>query len=104
MGLANPSTDRSRGAREDRTRMRLAVRDLEQALAMASFDREDAWTQRLIDSLGALQTALRETGASANSEGSMLGGLFKSSPGYRVGPTDYARITTSYRSRSRKYV
>jgi ATP phosphoribosyltransferase regulatory subunit HisZ len=60
--------------------MRLAVRGLEQALATASFDREDVWTQRLIDSLGTLQTALRETRASADSEGSMLGGLVHEFP------------------------
>src|SRR5689334_11707213 len=80
MYRANLSTDRSRGAREDRTRMRLAVRDLEQALATASFDRENVWTQRLIDSLGTLQTALRETRVSADSEGSMLGGLVHEFP------------------------
>jgi ATP phosphoribosyltransferase regulatory subunit HisZ len=49
-------------------------------LATASFDREDVWTQRLIDSLGTLQTALRETRASADSEGSMLGGLVHEFP------------------------
>ena len=80
MDRANLSIDRSRGAREDRTRMQLAVRDLEQALATASFDREDVWTQRLIDALGTLQTALRETRASADSEGSMLGGLVHEFP------------------------
>jgi hypothetical protein len=60
--------------------MRLAVRDLEQALATASFDREDVWTQRLLDSICTLQTALRETRASADSECSMLGGLVQEFP------------------------
>jgi hypothetical protein len=60
--------------------MLLAIQDLEQALATASFDREGVWAQRLIDTLGSLQTALRETRESAHSEGSMLGVLVREFP------------------------
>jgi ATP phosphoribosyltransferase regulatory subunit HisZ len=60
--------------------MLLAIEDLEEALATASFDREGFWAQRLIDSLGSLQTALRETRESAQSEGSMLGQLVREFP------------------------
>lgn len=80
MDRVHPSTDRSYGARENRARMLLAIQDLEQALAAASFDREGVWAQRLIDSLGSLQTALRETGESADSEDSMLGVLVSDFP------------------------
>ena len=80
MDRVHVSTDRSCGAREDRARMLLAIQDLEQALATASFDREGVWAQRLIDSLGSLQTALRETRESAQSEGSMLGVLVRECP------------------------
>lgn len=60
--------------------MLLAIQDLEQALATASFDREGVWAQRLIDTLGSLQTALRETRESAQSEGGMLGQLVREFP------------------------
>jgi hypothetical protein len=62
----------TRYARDDRARILTAIGGLEQALASASFAREEAWRKRIAEMLGRLQEGLRETRESANAQGSLL--------------------------------
>jgi hypothetical protein len=67
-------------ARHGRSRMVLAMRDLEDGLAAASTTRERPWTQYVHKSLVELQRALRETRQTADAEESLLHDLAQEYP------------------------
>ncbi|TWU27635.1 hypothetical protein [Bythopirellula polymerisocia] len=72
--------DQTQVAREARTRMVVATRELENALAAASWHREDLWHQHVHDTLVVLQTSLSDTCNSANSEESLMSEVVTESP------------------------
>lgn len=80
MEQAQLATGQTNVARDDRARMVRAIQNLEQALASASFDREDAWGQQITESLTALQMALRETRETADAKGGLFEELVQNFP------------------------
>lgn len=72
--------EQTQAARDERVRMVVAARELENALSAASWHRERDWYRRVQDSLIVLQTALRDTRDAANEEGSLLSDVVTEAP------------------------
>lgn len=72
--------EQMKAARDERVRMIVAARELENALSAASWHRERDWHRRVQDSLLVLQTALKDTRNSADEEGSLLSDVVSEAP------------------------
>lgn len=72
--------EQTKAARDERVRMVVAARELENALSAASWHRERDWYRRVQDSLLVLQAALRDTRDSADEEGSLLSDVVAEAP------------------------
>ena len=72
--------ERSQAASEEQYRIGVAVRELEDVLATASWKRDQAWKEAVHDALLAVQRVLRATRQSANAEDSLLSQVAKEAP------------------------
>lgn len=80
MAQTQSRTATTQEAREGRSRMVRAMRQLEDALAAASTTRERRWVERVTDALWELQNALKETREAADTKGSLLDDLVQEYP------------------------
>ena len=73
-------SEQSQAARDERVRMIVAARELENVLSAASWHQKAFWKQRVRDALILLQTALKDSRELADAEGSLFSEVTRETP------------------------